>query len=187
MIVRCNRCGESTRLRDYSPGERLVNFLCPSCNAIVRLDLAQDEVPSSSAATSFDRTSHRKRILVADDAELVRCLAADLLERAGYEVIVAQDGLETIRRAREEHPDAIVLDLLMPKMTGFDVLREIQKDERIRHTPVLVMSGVYKEDVVAFLQQLGASGFLDKDTLQESLVFRVDSLLSRPSAPRSAA
>jgi two-component system, cell cycle response regulator DivK len=187
VIVRCNRCGESTRLRDYSPEERLVNFLCPSCDAIVRIDLAQDEVPSSSAATSFDRTPHRKRVLVADDAELVRRMAADLLQRAGYEVLAACDGLETIQRAREEHPDAIVLDLLMPKLTGFDVLREIQKDERIRRTPVLVMSGVYKEDVVAFLQQLGASGFLDKETLRENLVFRVDSMLSRPSAPRSAA
>jgi CheY-like chemotaxis protein len=187
MIVRCTRCGESNRLREYSPDARVVNFLCPTCNTIVRLDLALDEVPSSSAATSFERTEHRRRILVADDAELVRRMASDLLTRAGYDVLVAADGLETVRCARQDHPDVIVLDLLMPKLTGFDVLREIQKDERIRQTPVLVMSGVYKEDVVAFLQQLGASGFLDKDTLRENLVFRVEALLSRPSAPRSAA
>jgi CheY-like chemotaxis protein len=177
MIVRCPQCKEENRLRDYSPGERVTSYLCPSCNSIVRLDLAQDEVHSSSAATSFERTERKRKILVADDTEVILSLVAELLNEAGFEVIIAREGMETMRQIRDQHPDLVVLDLLMPKMTGFDVLREMEKDERIRAIPVLVMSGVYKEDIVTFLQHLGARGFIDKDTLQDNLVFRVNSLL----------
>jgi CheY-like chemotaxis protein len=180
VIVRCPQCKEETRLREYTPGDRVVSFLCPACDKIVRLDLSMDEVKSSSAATSYDRTEHARRVLVADDTMLVRRMARMLLEEAGFEVIEAKDGLETMRRVREDHPDLVLLDLVMPKMTGFDVLREIRKDVRVREIPVLVMSGVYKEDIVIFLQQLGARGFIDKDTLHDSLVFRVSSVLPAP-------
>jgi CheY-like chemotaxis protein len=186
VIVRCPRCKEENRLREYTADERVVNYLCPSCNSIVRLDLAQDEVKSSSAATSFGRTEYPKKILVADDTEMVLGLVSELLREAGFSVIVARDGLETLRQAREQHPDLIILDLLMPKLTGFDVLREIQKDDRIRSIPILVMSGVYKEDIISFLQQLGASGFIDKETLQDNLVFRVQSLLAPAQAAPEA-
>ena len=74
--------------------------------------------------------------------------------------------------------DSIDEFLLMPRMTGFDVLRELRQDERVKDTPVLAMSGVYKENILEFLHQLGASGFLDKQQLTDSLVFRVQALLA---------
>ena len=104
MLVRCPQCGEETRRRDYSAEERVVRFLCPACDCIVRLDLAMDEIRSSSAATSYERTEHPKKVLVADDAELVRKLVTELLEDAGYDVCQAADGEETLKRVREEHP-----------------------------------------------------------------------------------
>ena len=183
MIVRCPQCREETRVRDYSPEDRVVSFLCPACEMIVRLDLAMDEVQSSSAATSFQRTEHRKKILVADDEKLVRSVVRDLLESEGYEVAQAVDGEETLQRVREEHPDLILLDLVMPKLTGFQVLEEIRRDERTRDIPVLALSGVFKERILGRLQRMGAQGFLDKDKLQELLVFRVKSIISGPSAP----
>ena len=178
MIIRCPKCKEENRLRDYSAGDRAVTYLCPSCNSIVQLDLAQDEVPSSSAATSFARTERSKKVLIADDTETVVGLVSGMLKGADFEVITARDGVETLAQARDQHPDLILLDLLMPKMTGFDVLRELRKDDRVNTIPVLVMSGVYKEDIVSFLQHLGAQGFIDKETLQDNLVFRVKSILS---------
>ncbi len=178
MIVRCPQCKEKNRLRETSPGERVTSFLCPSCDSIVRLDLAQDEVHSSSAATSFERTERNQKVLVADDTETVLVLVSDMLQEAGFDVVQSRDGEDTMRQIRDQHPDLVLLDLLMPKMTGFDVLREMEKDERIKTIPVLVMSGVYKEDIVTFLQHLGACGFIDKETLQDNLIFRVKHVLS---------
>ena len=65
----------------------------------------------------------------------------------------------------------------MPRMTGFDVLREIRQDERVKDTLVLAISSVYKDNILDFLQQLGAQGFLDKSQIADSLAFRVSSLL----------
>ena len=76
----------------------------------------------------------------------------------------------------------MILDLLMPRMTGFDVLREMRRDASLAETPVIVMSGVYKENVVGFLKQIGVSGFLDKENLEATLVTRVREMLRGPGA-----
>lgn len=119
----------------------------------------------------------RRTVLVADDSREVLEAAESVLREGGYHVITAADGAETLKVVRQEHPDLVVLDLLMPKMTGFDVLREIRQDARVEGTPVLVMSGVYKDNVLGFLQQLGAQGFLEKQNLRDSLLFRVRGVL----------
>jgi CheY-like chemotaxis protein len=135
--------------------------------------------------------SRRPVVLVADDSELVRRIAENVLSAAGYRVVLAMDGERALAAARREIPDVVVLDLLMPHMTGFDVLREMKQSDRLRDTPVLVMSGVYKESVVGFLARLGAEGFIDKESLAETLAFRVRAVLERPApsagAGRSAA
>jgi len=63
-------------------------------------------------------------------------------------------------------------------MTGFDVLREIKKIGRVRTTPILIMSGVFKKDVLDFLQAAGVAGFLDKEQIKDSLLFRVQQILA---------
>ena len=113
-----------------------------------------------------------------DDAQLVLDLAERVLAEAGYQVLLALDGSEAMRLVRELRPDAIVLDLVMPEMTGFDVLREVRADDEFGGTPVLAISEVYQEDVMGLLHDLGAQGFLEKKNLEESLVFRVNNLLA---------
>ena len=178
LVVRCPHCKNVIRLREVDGESRVIKYLCSNCEAIVRIDLVQDEVKSSSSADSFEKTEHRKKVLVADDTVTVRKVAADLLARAGYEVIEATDGQQALELVQNEHPDLILLDLLMPKMTGFDVLREIKKTGRIRETPILIMSGVFKKDVLDFLHAAGVAGFLDKDRIKDSLLFRVQQILA---------
>jgi CheY-like chemotaxis protein len=178
MLVRCPQCRTEFRLVDYAPGERVVKYLCPGCQAIVRIDLELDEVHSSSSSGSYRTIERKKTVLVADDSDVVLQQCEALLKDAGFNVLLAADGVETLRLVRDEHPDLVVLDLLMPRMTGFDVLREIRHDERVRDTKVLAISSVYKEGILDFLHQLGAQGFLDKQQIAESLAFRVSSLLS---------
>lgn len=183
MLVRCPQCKTQFRLVEHNPNDRVVKYLCPGCETIVRIDLSLDEVDSSSSSGSFRSIERRKTILVADDTRQVLDRAEKVLAGAGYHVLLAGDGEEALEMIRNEHPDVVVLDLLMPKMTGFDVLREIRNDDRVKDTPVLAMSGVYKDVILGFLQELGAHGFLDKGQIEDSLVFRIQNLLeSRATA-----
>ena len=178
MIVRCPVCKTEIRLREVDGHSRVIKYLCSKCEEIVRIDLVQDEVKTSSTSDSYEKTEHRQKVLVADDTQTVRKIAARLLADAGYDVLEAEDGREALDLVHKEHPDLILLDLLMPKMTGFDVLREIKKTGRIKETPILIMSGVFKKDVLDFLQASGVAGFVDKEQIRESLLFRVEQALS---------
>jgi CheY-like chemotaxis protein len=77
---------------------------------------------------------------VADDDESMRVLLADVLGEAGYDVRCADDGAQAIRRLRELPPDLMVLDLLMPGVTGWDVLKVVAADPRLAHVPVVVLT-----------------------------------------------
>lgn len=181
MIVRCPQCKTEFRLAGDAPVEKVVRYLCPGCQTIVRIDLALDEVHSSSSSGSYSTVRHRRTVLVADDSDEILKQCEALLAASGYHVFLAQDGMEALRLIRDEHPDVVVLDLLMPRMTGFDVLREVRQDERVKDTIVLAISSVYKDNILEFLHQLGAQGFLDKSQIPEALAFRVQSLLSPAS------
>ena len=100
-----------------------------------------------------------------------------ILTAEGFQVLQAGDGIETLEAIRSSHPDLVILDLLMPRLTGFEVLRQLRQDERIHDTKVLAMSSVYKDNVLEFLHQLGAAGLLDKEYLAETIVFRVRQIL----------
>ncbi len=178
LVVRCPHCKNTIRLREMDGQSRVIKYLCNNCQEIVRIDLVQDEVKTSSSHDSFEKTEHRKKILVADDTVTVRKVAAHLLVAAGYDVLEAEDGRQALDLVQNEHPDLVLLDLLLPKMTGFDVLREIKKIGRVKETPVLVMSGVFKKDVLDFLHTVGIAGYLDKDQIKESLLLRVQQILA---------
>ena len=182
MLVRCPQCRSEIRLSGDAPTEKVVRYFCPTCQAIVRIDLQLDEVPSSSSSGTYSSIQRRKKALVADDADLILKLCERILTEAGFQVLLAADGVEALRLIRDEHPDIVILDLLMPRMTGFDVLREVRADERVRDTVVLAISSVYKDNILSFLHQLGAQGFLDKAQIEESLAFRVQGLMA-PGAP----
>ena len=81
-----------------------------------------------------------KTILIADDKESSRELIRALLERSGYSVIEAADGEQAVRQARENQPDLILLDLQMPRLDGFGVLRELRGEDHFRDKPVVALT-----------------------------------------------
>jgi two-component system phosphate regulon response regulator PhoB len=83
-----------------------------------------------------------KKILVVDDDVDVRKLVSKLVERAGYEAIVARNGVEGLGKVREEKPDLIILDVLMPKQSGIRMYRELKTDEPFKDIPVIVLSAI---------------------------------------------
>lgn len=81
-------------------------------------------------------------ILVVDDEADVRAFLTAVLEKEGYRVVTAPDGRQALEVAAKEQPDLIVLDLQMPEQTGTDFYRRLTKDEALRNTPIIVVSGV---------------------------------------------
>ena len=120
------------------------------------------------------------KILVVDDEPSIFELAEELLTLAGYDVLEASDGEQALALARKEHPDLILLDLLMPKMNGFQFVLEIRKDPKVGKTPILVLSGVVSgSHTDAYLHDLDVAGFIGKTQMATSLISRVQEVLSK--------
>ena len=83
-----------------------------------------------------------KKVLVVDDDEDVRKLVSKIVERAGYGAVVAKNGVEGMGRLREDKPDLIILDVLMPKQSGIRMYRELKTDEPFRDIPVIILSAI---------------------------------------------
>ncbi len=103
-----------------------------------------------------------KRILIIEDEEIVISLLQKKLAEEGYEVLIARDGKAGLKTIREEDPDLILLDIIMPKMGGFEVMEEMTKDSRIKDIPVVVISNSGQPVEIDRAQELGAKDWLIK-------------------------
>jgi two-component system phosphate regulon response regulator PhoB len=83
-----------------------------------------------------------KKVLIVDDDVDVTKFVSKLVERAGYEAMVAKNGMEGMGKVREDKPDLIILDVLMPKQSGIRMYRELKTDEPLRDIPVIVLSAI---------------------------------------------
>jgi two-component system alkaline phosphatase synthesis response regulator PhoP len=109
-------------------------------------------------------TTSKRILLVEDDRFLRRACEASLRQR-GFTVIAAADGEEGLRQARAEHPDLILLDLLMPKLAGVEVLRALKADPETKAIPVLILSNSSREQDVSEVISLGAVDYWVKADL----------------------
>jgi DNA-binding response OmpR family regulator len=112
------------------------------------------------------------KILLIEDSKFQRVANERALVRAGYLVIHASDGAEGLRAARESIPDLIMLDMMLPKVSGLDVLRALKGDVLVKHIPVIVVSGLGQANE-AKLTSEGAAAFVMKSEKS----FENDSLL----------
>src|ERR1700683_1273256 len=103
------------------------------------------------------------KILLIEDSKLQRIANERALVRAGYSVIQAADGEEGLRMAREYTPDLVLLDMMLPKVSGLDVLRALKGDLLVKHIPVIVLSGLGQANEAKLLKD-GAAAFLMKST-----------------------
>jgi two-component system, OmpR family, response regulator RpaA len=117
------------------------------------------------------------RVLVIDDEPDVRWLIRMSLERAGHEVLDAEDGLRGIALAMKQRPEIIVLDLMMPVMDGYGVLDELAKDPRTAAIPVVVLSAKAIPDEAGRAAAAGALRFLEKPFDPDELATELAELL----------
>jgi two-component system chemotaxis sensor kinase CheA len=99
--------------------------------------------PAGAARVSEAAAVRRRaRLLVVDDSLTTRTLERSIFEAAGYDVLVAADGLEALRILRDEAVDLVVSDVEMPAMDGFSLTAEVRRDERLRHLPVVLVTSL---------------------------------------------
>jgi CheY-like chemotaxis protein len=90
----------------------------------------------------------KEKALVIDDNPVIVRMCETLLRSGNYDVVCATDGDRGLKKAREEKPDIILLDIILPQMHGFEICEQLQKDEKTRRIPVVIISGTDLEDVV---------------------------------------
>jgi DNA-binding response OmpR family regulator len=118
-------------------------------------------------------------VLVADDDPDLRGLVVYRLERAGYRVLEAENGEEALRLAREERPDIAVLDVMMPRLTGVDVLRALRADDETRDTRVILLTAKSQEQDVSAGFGAGADDYVTKPFSPTELQARIAAILAR--------
>lgn len=106
---------------------------------------------------------NNKKILIVEDEPSFSKILAYKLKTAGAIVIVAADGDEALEKAHKEQLDLVLLDLIMPEMSGFDFLEEIRKDERLKDLPVIVLSSLEQELNEEKCRELGVVDYLIKN------------------------
>jgi two-component system phosphate regulon response regulator PhoB len=128
---------------------------------------------------SPDELSNRVPVLlVADDDEDILTLVQLRLSRSGYEVVVARDGEEALRLAREKLPDLAVLDWMMPKASGVEVLRAIRADESTSNIPVILLTARASESDIQEGLEAGADDYIAKPFSPQELAARVQVILA---------
>jgi len=127
------------------------------------------------------------RILVVDDEPDITALVAYHLAKAGYRVSTAANGPDALKAAREERPDVVVLDLMLPGASGYDVLAELRRREETREVGVILLTARRDEPDRIHGLTLGADDYLTKPFSPQELSLRVSALLRRLAAPAVSA
>ena len=117
-----------------------------------------------------------KKILVIDDSPTERHVLSEILKRGDYEVITAVNGEEGIEKARSEHPDLILMDVVMPGLNGYQATRTLSRDDATKHIPIIVCTSKGQEtDKIWGLRQ-GAHDYLTKPIDGDELLMKIAAL-----------
>jgi DNA-binding response OmpR family regulator len=125
-----------------------------------------------------------KKILVAEDEPDIRGLIVFSLQYAGFEVVEAVNGEDAVQKAAKEIPDLILLDVRMPKMTGYQACAALKKEASTRHIPVVFLSARGQESEIKRGLELGAEEYILKPFAPDELYRRVQGILQRLAAKK---
>ena len=125
-------------------------------------------------------TSAREKplLLIADDdPELMGILLKRLQQQDEYDFVTASDGVTAVQIIREKRPDAVILDVMMPRKNGWEVCKEIRKDEQLKNTGVLMLTGIGANLNEMTSPLYGADEYLDKPFDFSELIFKIKRIL----------
>ncbi|MFA6308747.1 MAG: response regulator [Clostridia bacterium] len=127
-----------------------------------------------------------KKILIIDDTELMVKIISDILTEAGYDVFSASDGYDGIQKVREEKPDLVLLDVVMPGIDGFEVCKILRDDDSNNLMPIIILTAQDNDDDKLSGLELGADDYIIKPFNPRELLGRVRNTLRRIDRNRSA-
>lgn len=117
------------------------------------------------------------RVLIVDDSPTEMYKLTDWLEKHGHQVIKASNGADGVALARQEKPDAVLMDIVMPGMNGFQATRQLSKDPETRDIPVLVVTTKDQDTDRIWATRQGARDFLTKPIEEDALISKLDEVL----------
>ncbi len=121
-------------------------------------------------------------ILIADDDDILIEILRFRIEASGHSTLVASDGLQALELVRTTAPDLVILDAMMPVMTGAEVLAALRENDRTTDLPVIMLTARAGEDDVVRSLRAGANDYITKPFIPQELVARINKLLERPRA-----
>ena len=134
-------------------------------------------MPGSKQASTSESVPQTGRILIADDNTQNRELLEAYLADEGHEILMAADGRQTVDVATERQPDLILLDIMMPKLSGYEVCEKLKADPRTKNIPILMVTALRDMADIEKAVAAGADDFLSKPVHRIELKTRVKSLL----------
>ncbi len=125
--------------------------------------------------------NNNSTILIVDDSRTVTHALKKLLEQAGYNALIATDGEQGIRMAKQHKPNLIFMDLIMPGINGFQATRLIRRDALIKDIPIVIISGNEQAAEKFWGTRIGANGFLAKPITRKNFFHSIDEILNSES------
>ncbi|WP_006786673.1 hybrid sensor histidine kinase/response regulator [Thiorhodospira sibirica] len=132
------------------------------------MDLARHNISTTATRTTEASSTTGQRVLVVDDSLNTREIEKDLLEAHGYQITLAEDGLDGLQKARSQSFDAILTDVEMPNMDGFSLTAALRQDERYRHTPIIIITSREKEEDKRRGIEVGADAYIIKGSFDQN-------------------
>ena len=120
---------------------------------------------------------NKKKILIADDNDNIRVALTSILEDEGHTLWIAKDGAEALKKVRELSPDILILDVMMPKMSGYDVCRTIKNDPNLKKTFVLMLTAKGQASEQEYGKEVGADEYIVKPFSPSEILARINKFL----------
>ena len=142
-----------------------------------KADLREEGVQKVDELNEIARPRTRK-IMIVDDSVTVRKVTTRLMERQGWEVTTAKDGVDAVNQLQNIYPDVVLLDIEMPKMDGFEVLRTVRRDPRLANLPIIMITSRTGEKHKQQALELGVNRFLGKPFQEANLISTIDEVIA---------
>lgn len=120
-------------------------------------------------------------ILIADDSPTEIYVLKKMLEKHNHQVIIAEDGEQAINLTHDQHPNLILMDVVMPKLNGFQATRRLSKEPETADIPIIIVSSKNQETDKLWGLRQGAKGYLGKPVTEDELIMEINKLLESSS------